>query len=270
MTRSGRLSTDAFAGSVVGARHRRLGEPREDAAGWSRSGTPAVLTATVADGHGDPRCTRSCDGARFAVGCAPDAAAEWWTDPAAEPHRASLAARLVARWRAAVDQDLARRPAEPAERGADDAVAAAPRLLYGTTVILATASDADVTVLRIGDGDAIGVNHDGVAYRLLEPDRSAVPGETSSLSAADADRLARSTTMARSEAPALIVLVTDGVTDAYSDDDGLLGACRELHEVWRDGGRERAEESVAAWLQAAAEYSGDDASAVAVRLWPEP
>lgn len=263
------MSMDALAASVVGARHRRLGEDREDAAGWSTNGAPAVLTATVADGHGDPRCTRSHDGARFAVACAPDAAAEWWSDPVADPGRQSLASRLVTRWRAAVDEDLVRRPAAADGTGADDAPIGTPRLLYGTTVIVAAASDATVTVLRIGDGDAIGVNNDGSAYRLLEPDRTAVPGETSSLSAADADRLARSTTMPRADAPALIVLVTDGVTDAYPDDDGLLGACRELHELWRDGGRQRAEESVTAWLHAAAEYSGDDASAVAVRLWPD-
>lgn len=264
------MIADAFAGSVLGARHRRLGEEREDAAGWLCTGPPDVLTAAVADGHGDRRCPRSHDGARFAVACAPDAAAAWSSDPVDEPNRESLASQLVTRWRATVDKDLARRPAPFDGPGTDDTAAASPRLLYGTTVILVVATDVGITVLRIGDGDAIGVNLDGVAYRLLEPDRAAVPGETSSLSADDADRLAWSRTMTRADAPALIVLVTDGVTDAYPDDDGLLDACRELHDLWRDGGREQAEDSVSAWLQAAAEHSGDDASAAAVRLWPDP
>jgi serine/threonine protein phosphatase PrpC len=258
---------DAFAGSVIGARHRRLGEDREDAAGWFYTGPPAVLTAAVADGHGDRRCPRSHDGARFAVACAPDAAAAWWSDPVDEPNRESLASRLVTRWRAAVDEDLARRPAPVYDAGSDDRATGSQRLLYGTTVLLAVTTRVGITVLRIGDGDAIGVSRDGVAYRLLEPVRAAVPGETSSLSADDADRLAQSRTVAHANAPALIVLMTDGVTDAYPDDDGLLRACRELDELWRDGGREQAEASVSAWLQAAAEHSGDDASAAIVRLW---
>ena len=264
------MTSEALADSVVGARHRRLGAPREDAAGWTPSTAPAVLTATVADGHGDPRCVRSADGARFAVSCAPAAVAQWCATPAGERQRAGLAAQLVTAWRAAVDADLVRRPHEAEGQVAGGPANAAARLLYGTTVVLAAAGADSVTVLRIGDGDAIGVHPDGAAVRLLAADASGVPGETSSLSADDADRLAQSRTMSRAEAPALIVLVTDGVTDAYSDDDGLLGACRELYEVWRDEGRQRAEQSLSAWLRAAAEYSGDDASAAAVRLWPDP
>ena len=173
---------------------------------------------------------------------------------------------MVTRWRAAVDEDLARRPAGSDGLEGSGRAAASPRLLYGTTVLLAVATDVALTVLRIGDGDAIGVSGDGVAYRLLDPYQGAAPGETSSLSSDDAERIARSRTLARAEAPALVVLVTDGVSDAYPDDDGLLVACRELHELWRDRGREQAERSVAAWVRAAAEHSGDDASAAVVRL----
>jgi serine/threonine protein phosphatase PrpC len=258
----------AFAASIVGARHRRLDEAGDDAADWSRTATPAALTAAVADGHSDPRCTRSRLGARFAVASAPDAAADWLSDPAQDADRESLAARLVARWRVAVDADLARRPAR-ADELRNEGRTVAPRLLYGSTVVLAAATDSAVTVLRIGDGDVVGVNRDGVAYRLLAADPAAMPGETSSLGADDATLVAQSRTVTRADGPELIVLVTDGVTDAYPDDDGLLGACRELHELWRDEGQQRAEQSVAAWLHAAAEYSGDDASAAAVRLWPE-
>jgi serine/threonine protein phosphatase PrpC len=264
------VSPVAFAASIVGARHRRLGAAGDDAAGWSRSGTPAVLTAAVADGHSDPRCTRRQLGARFAVASAPVAAAEWWSDTADESDREPLAGRLVAQWRTAVDADLAQRPAGVDELRRDAQSTVSPRLLYGSTVLLATADDAAVTVLRIGDGDAVGVNHDGVAYRLLDADPAAMPGETASLGTDDAALVAQRRTMTRADGPELIVLVTDGVTDAYPDDDGLLGACRELHELWRDHGQQRAEESVVAWLHAAADYSGDDASAAAVRLWADP
>jgi hypothetical protein len=260
---------EAFAASIVGARHRRLGDEGDDAAGWSRTGTPGVLTAVVADGHGDPRCTRSRLGARFAVATAPDAAADWRSGPTAGSDRGALAARLVTRWRAAVDADLARRPAEVDELRQDGQAAVPPRLLYGSTVVLAVATVDGVTVLRIGDGDVIGVSRDGVAYRLLDADPVAMPGETASLGTDDAALTAQCRTMTGADAPELIVLVTDGVTDAYADDDGLLGACRELHELWRDEGQQHAEASVAAWLHAATEHSGDDASAAAVRMWPD-
>lgn len=261
---------EGFAASVVGARHRRLGDEGEDAAGWSSAGTPAVLTAVVADGHGDPRCTRSRLGARFAVAAAPDAAADWWSDGTAEADREALAGRIVARWRAAVDADLAQRPPAVGELGNDGRPPVPPRLLYGSTVVLAAATDRAVTVLRIGDGEAIGVNRDGAAFRLLATDPAAMPGETTSLGTDDAALVAQSRTIARADGPELIVLVTDGVADAYPDDEGLLGACRELHELWRDAGPQRAQQSVTDWLHAAAEHSGDDASAAAVRLWPEP
>jgi serine/threonine protein phosphatase PrpC len=257
---------DALAASEIGARHRRLGEEREDASGWFHTGPPDVLTAAVADGHGDPRCPRSRDGARFAVACAPEAASAWHTDPSVASERQDLAARFVRRWQAAVDHDLVRRPAPDDSSRSPGASA---RLLYGTTALLAVLTDTGITILRIGDGDAVGVDRDGVAYRLLDPLRTAVPGETSSLSADDAERLARCRTLARTEAPALVVLVTDGVADAYSDDDGLLSACAELYDVWQQEGRARAQASVSMWLQAAASYSGDDASAAAIRVWPD-
>jgi hypothetical protein len=239
--------------SEVGAthRHRQLGA--DDAVGWTGAiGHSVIATVALADGHSDPRCVRSRDGAAFVV-----AAAE------SLPHEVTGAAEitgaLLADWRRRVDQHLAEHPLtdrEPTSAGAD-------RLAYGTTAIVCRVTALGITIVRIGDGDIIAVTPDGQARRLAPSDQP--PGEvTQSLSQPDAAQVARCAEIPAGAAPVLLVLATDGFDNAYPSSDSMLRAADELTTLRRESGVPLTAHVLTQWARSAADVSGDDATVAAV------
>jgi len=254
-----------------GPAHTRQGTPTEDAAAWTRADDGELMVAAaVADGHGDQRCFRSADGARFAVRAALDAALARGAQQG-DPLR--LAADAIDRWRVLVDNDRTVHPLTDSDLAELDAsrtpgaraeIDANPRLVYGTTLILCVVLATGVTVIQVGDGDAIVVARDGHAMRLLADDPTAPPGRTSSLSQPNAESAARSRSLEFEQVPALVLLATDGVGDAYPDDSALLRAGSELLVRSRTSGRVVVRDELAAWVAAAAVNSGDDATAAVI------
>ncbi len=268
------VAAEVATASERGPGHVRQQSPSEDAVDWVRDdGERFVVAAAVADGHGDRRCLRSADGARFAVRAALDTSvgtvATAVTDAEAVDQR-RLTELTVRRWRELVDADLARRPVAAADLdsvdvvGARAAVHANPRLLYGTTLILGVVTRDRVVVVQIGDGDVVAVASDGCARRLLDPDPAQGLGTTTSLSQTDAVQVARLRCLERAEVPSLLILASDGIGDAYPDDDALLRVGRELVARTATAGRAAAVADLADWVSAAAANSGDDASAAVI------
>lgn len=269
------VSADVASASERGQSHVQQQTGIEDAVAWERgAGDAFVVVAAVADGHGDRRCFRSAQGARFAVRAGIEAALVWAQQEHPPRDASQLANAVIDRWRGFVDADLAAHAveethlAEVARRavpGSRAAVEDNPRLIYGATLILCVVTSDLVTVVQVGDGDAISVASNGSASRLFPVDPAASPGSTSSLSQPDAVEVARIRSLEHADIPALLLLASDGVGDAYPDDAALLRAGSELLARSRTSGRAAIGGELDAWVSAAAATSGDDASAAV--LW---
>lgn len=236
----------------VGANHRQRERDSDDAVGWAASSETSVLTTVaIADGHSDRRCVRSRTGADFVVATAIGLRGDVVGADA-------LTQALIAGWRQRVDDDLAAKPL-----GGDDLAGADARLAYGTTAALCRITAAEITVVRVGDGDIIAVGADGQASRLAEPDRRS--GDvTESISAPDAERVARSAVIPAAAAPVLLLLATDGFDNAYPTGEAMLRAASELTGMRRELGRPIESETLSKWAREAADVSGDDATIAAI------
>lgn len=242
--------------SETGATHRQRGQGCDDAVGWSGpSGSSVLATVALADGHSDERCVRSQAGAAFVVAAATAL-------PGDTNGPGAIANSLIADWRHRVDLDLTYNPLGPAGVTSD----ADARLAYGTTAVACRITSDAISIVRIGDGDVIAVAADGAARRLAVPEQQR--GElTESISAPDAERLARSAEVSAGAAPVLLVLATDGFDNAYPSADSMLRAAGELAQLRRDSGQPIAPDVLNRWAREAADVSGDDAT-VAV-IWIE-
>jgi len=131
-------------GSVVGARHRRLGRPNQDAAATLRS--PHGLALAVCDGCGS--------GARSEIGAA--LGARLWTVAIAE-RLADGGALTAADFDALATAVLARLATVADLLGADRAQVTRDHLLF--TSVCAAITDDQVAVVAIGDG-VVGLGDD--------------------------------------------------------------------------------------------------------------
>jgi serine/threonine protein phosphatase PrpC len=239
--------------SEVGATHRHRHRDADDAVGWTGAiGNSVIATVALADGHSDPRCGRSRDGAAFVVATAANL-----------PHQvtgaAALTDALLADWHRRVDEHLTDHPLTDRE-----STAGAPdRLAYGTTAMVCRVTEQHITIVRIGDGDIIAVTADGRSHRIATSDQP--PGDvTQSLSQPDAAQAARCVEIAADAAPVLLVLATDGFDNAYPTSDSMLRAAAELTTLRRESGVPLTSDVLTQWARSAAEISGDDATVAAI------
>src|SRR5664279_209365 len=245
--------------TVVGATHRHRHQGCEDAVGWVDVTSGDVLAiVAVADGHSDPRCTRSAVGARFVVTAASDLA----NDPTVVTGE-EWSTALIACWRRLVDEDLRTQRLTVAEYDAPDGsdLRVNPRLAYGTTALLARISRDGIALAQIGDGDIVGVTAEGRAGRPV-PIAAGAPDLTESMSQIDADRVVRRSTIAAAASPVLLLLATDGLDNAYPTSEALPAAAAQLVTTRSSGRFDR--DVLQRWVEDAAEVSGDDATLAAV------
>ena len=254
--------------TVVGPRHARSGRGNEDALGWrsfdGRNGLRTV--AAVADGHGSALCPRSERGANLAVQAAVLAAEEVIasvtdSDPA-------VASKIVRRarslWLSEVERDLAHRPLPPdqlvkitSHGDGDQAIA------YGCTLLLCAVTDEQVLLGQVGDGEIAAVREDGAGWFPLGPNPNQVPGSSDSLCLPGAEDRAR-TAVLDDAPPALMMLMTDGCTNAYNTVDELLTVGADTLRLEQETGLRRANLTLESWLGSTAERTEDDATLVAV------
>lgn len=217
--------------SVPGASHRRRRLViNQDAAGAS----PDQNVIAVADGHGSEEHLLSDIGSQCAV------AQALVGDPRSLPQR----------WRAAVLQDIYLRGGldqviqyrQPLIEEAQvekilTQVRRDPVRAAGSTVLWAgTGRQADQVMLyQVGDGRVLLLDQAGQVFLPMAPDRYAGRGPlTSSLCLEQAAEVARWQPWQGATPLAMILLMTDGFSDGYSDEQlgeiarGLLGfACRQ-------------------------------------------
>ena len=254
--------------TVVGPRHVRAGRGNEDALGWRSFDRAQGLrtVAAVADGHGSSLCPRSERGANLAVHAAVLAAEEVLAT--VTQSQSAVASTLVERtrslWLSAVDRDLAARPLPPDQllhigsQGHDD-----QRIAYGCTLLVCAVTDEQVVLGQVGDGEIAAVREDGSGWFPLGPNPNQVPGSSDSLCLPGAEERAR-TAVLDGDPPALMMLMTDGCTNAYNSAEELLTVGADTIRLEQETGLRRANLTLESWLGSTAERTEDDATLVAV------
>jgi hypothetical protein len=252
----------------------------------------------MADGHGSRRSFRSDHGARFAVRAAVNALeqvhVEFTTRLRDENRVARSAAlselrgyvqselpqRIVTVWQDQVDarQDAKPFTAEELSPLSDQersAVAADPRIAYGSTVIATLLLADHALYLQLGDGDILVVGDAGLEpARPLPPDDRSFANETISLcSPGAASRHRRPGAKGvgpladfrvcvvplSPEPPALVLLTTDGYVNAFVNDAGFRKVASDLLVMSRHEGWKYVRQGLHGWLEEASRQgSGDD------------
>lgn len=204
----------------------------------------------VADGHGSATCFRSAQGAEFAAGIA----LLLMGQPGIEQE-------LVRRWRTAVETHLAQNPFS-----ADELAMVSPRslrtpwMIYGSTLLAASVSASDLSLLQIGDGDILLVSASGQVRRPWPKDARLLGVETTSLCTHDAAANIRVLSEPLGdESPRLILLCSDGYSNSFREDAGFLRVGTDLLEMMEEDGLETVEAGLEGWLEEASRLgSGDD------------
>jgi serine/threonine protein phosphatase PrpC len=251
-----------FGRSVRGASHRRRRIPNQDALGWTT--TPAGhLVIAVADGHGSSACFRSETGAALAVECSLSLIAEFsahldfttnFLDDVEHPFKQ----QLVTRWREAVSRHLDQEPFT-----AEEELLAARRPAftpYGSTLLAVFASESQLFLLQIGDGDILMVSSAGRVSRPWPRDARLLGVETTSLCTDDAvSNIRLRVEPLTPHSPSLVLLCTDGYSNSFRNDSGFLKVGTDLLEMIAEEGPEAVERDLEGWLDEASSLgSGDD------------
>lgn len=266
-----------LSASVRGASHERAELVNQDAlAVWPPGATLPPLVLAVADGHGSAKCFRSDVGSRLAVETVTACFRELFERSAAAD--LSLVKRALEetfpqeverRWKAAVDEHLVRQPlllkevvtvGEKQGAKARETIEARPVSAYGTTILAVVVHDAFIACVQLGDGDILVVDEAGGVERPIADDPRLFANETTSLSGENAWRDFRVAFQSLADSPpALILLATDGYSNAFRTPEDFQRVGPDLLEMLRTAGVEYVREQLTSWLeQASREGSGDD------------
>lgn len=116
--------------------------------------------------------------------------------------------------------------------------------------------------LQLGDGAILTVARGGIVDSPIADDPELIANETTSLCMPKAPALFRCRFQPRNpDGPVLIVVCTDGYSNAFASTDGFLQAGSDLLRLLERDGIGSLSASLPGWLQSASrEGSGDDVS----------
>jgi serine/threonine protein phosphatase PrpC len=268
--------------SVRGTVHERDGIPNQDAIAWSSPGGDASqLVAALSDGHGSRTAFRSHRGAALAVraGIRCGLALVQRLGPGGlagfdERLRRALVVEIVEEWRTSVHEDLGTEPLRAEELGAlahrdgpaaQRAVEAEPVLAYGATLLLAVLVAPFALLLQLGDGDILVIPAWGAPTRPLPDDPRLLGNETTSLCLPHADREFRVACLpVPDDGPTAFLLASDGLGNAYPDDQSFLQVGADLLARILANGLDAVAQELETYLREASRHSGDDVTVAVI------
>ena len=261
-----------FAHRHHGHRNRSLGKPCQDALDTHQ--TARTIIASVADGHGSPKCFRSDIGSQIAV----DVAQFVWSrlfddDDAAQDVEPDISVyelphAIVVQWRRRVLEAVARSPFSEAELEAlqkshREQVETRPLSAYGTTLSTVCITDDRLYVLQIGDGDIIAVSTEGEVCPLVEQDDLAYEF-VHSLSGDDAELNFQFGCHDLTKSVACLMLSTDGYRKSYPSDESFLDVGAQYLDRIRKHGLVMVRDSIPDWIAKTTDDRSRDDTTVAV------
>lgn len=272
---------NVIGATVRGTVHEREGLPNQDAVAWSTSRHAERLVAAVSDGHGSRTAFRSHTGADLAVVAGVESGRELVDrlGPGGvarfdESLGLPLVEETVDRWLAAVAADLGAQPLleeELASLAQSDGPAARvrveadPVLAYGATLLLAVVVEGFALLVQLGDGDILVVPASGPPTRPVPDDPRLLGNETTSLCMRDAKREFRFACVpVVADEPMVLLLATDGLGNAYPNDQSFRRVGTDLLERIRSRGLDVVERELDAYLHEASRHSGDDVTVAVI------
>lgn len=134
------------------------------------------------------------------------------------------------------------------------------RVAYGATALGVLLTPRYAVYLQLGDGDILAVSAAGKVERPIPLDPRLIANETTSLCAKHAwDEVRVHFQPFTGEWPPLIVVSTDGYSNAFCDDDAFCKVGLDLLRQMRQIGPSAIEAELESWLNEASEQgSGDD------------
>ncbi len=221
-----------------GFSHVRKGIVCEDASGSARLRGVNGLAFAVADGHGDPACSRSALGSSMAIeaalGCLGAFAGELAERVPKESELARLGEDVVRAWRERVLADFERHPLGEEERSGlgergRQLADRRPEHLYGTTLLAGLLLPQALVLIQQGDGCCVLIDEQGEASCPIPEDERCVANVTTSLCDADAAERMRCVALDCAETkPVACFVGTDGIDKSLSGEDGAIDYCMEL------------------------------------------
>ena len=245
---------------VVGAVHRRVNKPGQDAILW-KEGKDFVVLA-VADGHGSERSPHSDVGARLAVEGAVQLLSDFCT-------RAISSSTSLRNWKQYAEDQLPQKLVQDwierveAKAGVSESETRSKEeilLQYGSTLLAALVTPEFLLFVQLGDGDILTVMDDSTVTRLIPKGKRLIANETTSLCMPYAWREMEVVFQPVSaELPALILLSTDGYANSFASDNDFLQVGKDYLDLIRQQGLKQVAEYLEKWLTEASDSgSGDD------------
>ncbi len=262
-----------------GSTHERDGRKNQDAVRLScPSGASDSLFLALADGHGNSRSFRSDRGSAMATECALRLLREFDLRNGPDVPLSSIRRQmrtkwpraLLAAWLQAVRDDVEREPFSPLDFAAfpekppvikpGEPLPFAANLAYGATLIVAAVTRRYILYLQLGDGDILTVRKDGRVSRPWPSDHAYYANQTLSLCSHNVEHHFKvKVEPRRAEAPALILLATDGYANCFENDRGFFRVGADLLGYLRAGGPTFVGEKLEPWLRdSSRDGSGDD------------
>lgn len=272
--------------TVPGASHLRAGTPNQDSILFVRESSRGLpIIASVADGHGSPKCFRSDLGSQFVVKKMAQILGEFLDErrgkfDLAEIESAGkdfLPKEFVKQWRAAVEnhlknnaftEDEFKKLEEKSGASARKLVEENPLLAYGTTALIAAMEEEFIIYMQLGDGDILNAAASGEVTKPLPEDARLLANETTSMCLPDAETDFRFSVqkISAEASPAMILLSTDGYLNSFASEAGFFQAATDILEMLHsDTGFGDVNDNLKAWLEEATKMgSGDDCAVIIV------
>lgn len=270
--------------SVCGVMHAREGTSNQDAWGkWEpKEEDVGYAVGAVADGHGSASCPRSQVGSRLAVRAGREVTRELLqsgrdnqevrtAEELAETLAEALPEAVVRRWNALVADDLRKNGMRAREfdaleeaKGRESAryLSLNPKQAYGSTLLLAVAVEQFLVVAQLGDGACLFVEGEEGAESPIEKDERQIAHETFSLCTRDASEEVRTAVIETAvDSETLVVLCTDGVSDSFTEQEGLKQLGSDLRRDVMERGLSKVGLQFNEWLHSwSRDASADDAT----------
>lgn len=253
--------------SLEGAHHVRHNLPNQDSILLVETPDGSVILA-VADGHGSPRCFHSDIGSKHAVHAAVEVCKDFIEQVRDTPiafarnqAEQQIPRRILKNWEERILAHHEQHCFSP-----EQLLLVGPDrypIAYGTTLMVAFATQNFFVAFQIGDGDMLAVSEETreVSY-VIEKDPSLIANETTSLCQADAWKQFRFRFhLFESRPPALIMISSDGYANSFATKSGFEKTGIDFLDILTNQGPEWLESNLPQWLdEASREGSGDDIS----------